>query len=52
VGALRFFGMVFDHLGDELIGVGYHTYDVFADVGHPEYYLDGYDGAVYFQETY
>lgn len=51
-GEMRFYGMVFDHLGDEFRGVGYHTYDVFVDVGHPDYYLSGFDGAVFLAESY
>ena len=52
VGELRFYGMIFDHLGDEHLGVGYHTFDVFADVDHPEYYLSGFSGAVYLAQSY
>jgi hypothetical protein len=51
-GERRFFGVVFDHLGDSLVGVGYHTYDVVADVDNPEYYLSGFDGMVFFFQTY
>jgi hypothetical protein len=44
-GALRFLGTVIDNLGDSLVGVGYHTYDVDAQLGSGPL---GYDGGVVF----
>ena len=43
----RFFGMVTDHVGDEFVGNGYHTYAVLAGLGHA---VGENDGTVFFQQ--
>jgi hypothetical protein len=43
---LRFHGTVFDHLGDETLGNGYYTFDIFAAIGSSSY--PGEDGWVSF----
>lgn len=47
-GDLDFCGTVIDHVGDELLGIGYHTFDVFVELGGG--CLEGFEGWAFFQQ--